>query len=359
MDMPDRSVNVATRGAAVPQQASDEHAADAADIDGGLSWLDLATTDAEHAADVQRSWMPTEYDQIDGGAFAGRFQQASFQDTLVAAEQQNRTVLKRLYFPPDYCSVSLVRSVSGRGRCDLDAISQGTVGYLPSNNDYEVLLPPSEIVYVRLRQDQFLQAADTLGYDLPGDGGQPLMFDSIDPSHLTDVVETLMSIQHSPDPGQLAAVNHEYLGKVVLDRILSIFSNSTARSSGISLGSAYRITQAAQALIESSPEEPLTVMTLCQGLGVSRASLQRCFLQVHGVAPLAYLRMRRLNCARRALKAARGTSATVTAIAMHWGFFHFARFAQNYFDQFGELPSTTLGRSRATKSEPGRSRLQR
>ena len=359
MDMPDRSVNVATRGAAVPQQASDEHAADAADIDGGLSWLDLATTDAEHAADVQRSWMPTEYDQIDGGAFAGRFQQASFQDTLVAAEQQNRTVLKRLYFPPDYCSVSLVRSVSGRARCDLDAISQGTVGYLPSNNDYEVLLPPSEIVYVRLRQDQFLQAANTLGYDLPGDGGQPLMFDSIDPSHLSDMVETLMSIQHSPDPSQLAAVNHEYLGKVVLGRILSIFSNSSARSSGISLGSAYRITQAAQALIESSPEEPLTVMTLCQGLGVSRASLQRCFLQIHGVAPLAYLRMRRLNCARRALKAARGTSVTVTAIAMHWGFFHFARFAQNYFDQFGELPSTTLGRSGSAKSEAGRSRLQR
>jgi AraC family ethanolamine operon transcriptional activator len=140
----------------------------------------------------------------------------------------------------------------------------------------------------------------------------------------------------------------------VLEHILGILSNSTTSSSRMPLGSAYRITQAAQALIESSPEEPLTVMTLCQGLSVSRASLQRCFLQIHGVAPLAYLRMRRLNCARCALKAARGTSATVTAIAMHWGFVHFARFAQDYFHQFGELPSTTLGRSGRTKSEPGR-----
>ncbi|MFM0158758.1 helix-turn-helix domain-containing protein, partial [Paraburkholderia sediminicola] len=240
------------------------------------------------------------------------------------AERQNRTVLKRLHFPPDYCSVCFVRSVSGQARCDLDAISQGTVAYLPANNEYEVLLPPSEIAYFRIRQDRFLQAADTLGYDLAGDGGQALMFDSIDSSDLNDMLETLMSLRHSPDSSQLEALNHEYLEKVVVERTLRILSNSTARSSQMPSGSAYRITQAAQALLESSPDEPLTVMTLCQGLGVSRASLQRSFLQIHGVAPLAYLRMRRLNCARRALKAARGTNATVTAIAMHWGFFHFA-----------------------------------
>jgi len=356
MDIPDRSVSVTAQGDAVTQQASEERVAD---IDGGLSWLDLATTDAEDAAVVQRQWMPTEYDQIDGGAFAGRFQQLGFEDTLVAAERQNRTVLKRLHFPPDYCSVSFVRSVSGRARCDLDAISQGTVAYLPGNNEYEVLLPPSEIAYFRIRQDRFLQAADTLGYDLAGDGCQALMFDSIGSGDLNDMLETLMSLRHSPDSSQVEGLNHEYLEKVVLERTLRILSNSTARSSQMPLGSAYRITQAARALIESSPEEPLTVMTLCQGLGVSRASLQRCFLQIHGVAPLAYLRMRRLNCARRALKAARGTSATVTAIAMRWGFFHFARFAQDYFHQFGELPSTTLGRSSRTKSEPGRSRPQR
>ena len=356
MDIPDRSVNVAAQGDAVTQQASEEHVAD---IDVGLSWLDLATTDAEDAAVVQRQWMPTEYDQVDGGAFAGRFQQLGFQDTLVAAERQNRTVLKRLHFPPDYCSVSFVRSVSGRARCDLDAISQGTVAYLPGNNEYEVLLPPSEIAYFRIRQDRFLQAADTLGYDLAGDGCQALLFDSIDSSDLNDMLETLMSLRHSPDSSQLEGLNHEYLEKVVLERTLRILSNSTARSSQMPSGSAYRITQAAQALLESSPEEPLTVMTLCQDLGVSRASLQRGFLQIHGVAPLAYLRMRRLNCARRALKAARGTSATVTAIAMRWGFFHFARFAQDYFHQFGELPSTTLGRSSRTKLEPSRSRPQR
>jgi len=351
MDIPNQSASGAAPSDAAAQHTSDKHAAE---IDGGLSWLDLTTIDADEAAGVQRQWMPTEYDQIDGGAFDGRFQQLGFKDTLVVAERQNCTLLKRLYFPPDYCSVSLVRSVSGRARCDFDAIAQGTVGYLPGNNDYEVLLPPSEIVYFRVPQSRFLEAADTLGYDLPADGRQPLLFDSIDPAHLNDMAETVMSMQHSPDSSELAALNHEYLEKVMLDRLLGVFSNSPARSSRMPLGNAYRVTQAAQTLIENSPEEPLTVMTLCQGLGVSRASLQRCFLQIYGVAPLVYLRMRRLNSARRALKAARGTSTTVTAIAVRWGFFHFARFAQDYSRQFGELPSTTLGRSGRTKPGPGR-----
>jgi AraC family transcriptional regulator, ethanolamine operon transcriptional activator len=353
--MPDRIVNAATQRDPAAQHATDGNAAE---NDSRLSWLDLATTDADDAAGIQRRWMPIEYGQIDRGTFAGRFQQLGFHDTLVAAERQNRTVLKQQYFPADYCTVSLIRSVSGEGRCGLDALSERSVGYMPGNKEYEVLLPPSEIVFFRIHQDRFLHAADTLGYDLPEGGRQMLFLDSLDRSYLDEMAETLMSIQHSPVSEQFAVLDHGYLDQVVLERILSVLLDSTARPSRTPLVGAHRITQAAQALIESSAEEPLTVMTLCQGLGVSRASLQRSFLQIYGVSPLAYLRMRRLNCARRALKAAQGTDVTVSAIAMRWGFFHFARFSHDYFHQFGELPSTTLGRLGKTKPESGRYRQQ-
>jgi AraC family transcriptional regulator, ethanolamine operon transcriptional activator len=169
--MLDKSVNGTAQGDSSDQRASHERDAG---CDGRFSWLDLVTADADDAAGAQRQWMPIEYDQIDGGVFSGRLQQLSFQGTLVAAERQNRTVLKRLHFPADYCTVSLIRWVSGRGRCGLDALSERSVGYMPGNKDYEVLLPPSEIVFFRFRQDHFLLAADTLGYELPGDGRQML-----------------------------------------------------------------------------------------------------------------------------------------------------------------------------------------
>ena len=349
-------LNVAAQHDPGAQHAADRHAVE---IDGRLSWLDLATTDADDAARIQRGWISIEYDQIDRGTFAGRFQQLEFKETFVAAERQNRTVLKRLYVPADYCTVSLIRSASGQGRCGLDAVSNRSVAYMPGSKDYEVLLPPSEIVFFRIPQNRFLEAADTLGYHLPGEGRQILFLDGLNPGYLDDMAETLMSIQHSPVSELFAALDYKYLNQVVLERILGVLLDSTTKSFRVPLVGAYRITQAALALIESSAEEPLTVMTLCRELEVSRASLQRSFLQIYRVSPLAYLRMRRFNCARRALKAARGTGATVASIAMNWGFFHFARFSQDYFLQFGELPSTTLGRSGKTKPESGRYRQQR
>ncbi|OWT74490.1 MULTISPECIES: helix-turn-helix domain-containing protein [unclassified Achromobacter] len=116
---------------------------------------------------------------------------------------------------------------------------------------------------------------------------------------------------------------------------------------------AHRITTAALAFVDANPHEPLTVMKLCLALKVSRTYLQRSFLEIYGVSPLAYLRMRRLNDARRALKAAQGTDVTVAEVAMGNGFFHCARFAKHYFQQFGELPSATLGRpSRPARTAP-------
>lgn len=322
--------------------------------DSQFSWVDRATTDAEDAASIQRHWMPIEYDQIDAGGFAGRFQQLGFQSTLLAAERQNRTVLKRQYFPGNYCTVSLIRSVSGQGRCGLDRLYGRSVGYMPGNKDYEIVLPPSEIVFFRIQQDRFLRAADAVGYALQGDGRQMLFLDGLNSSYLDDMAETLMSIQHSPASDVFAALNHSYLEEVVLDRIIGVLLDSATRPFSPPPIGADRITQAAHALIDASPEEPLTVMALCEGLGVSRASLQRSFLEIYGVSPLAYLRMRRLNSARRTLRQAHGTGATVAAIAMRWGFFHFARFSRDYFQQFGELPSTTLGRTDKLKSRAER-----
>jgi hypothetical protein len=150
------------------------------------------------------------------------------------------------------------------------------------HNWYQRSGPPSEIAYFRIRQERLLQKSDKLSCDLAGDGGQALMFDSVYSSDLNDMLETLMSIRHSAESSQLEALNHEYLEKVVLERTLRILSISTATSSQMPLASAYRITQAAQALIESSPEEPLTVMTLCRGWesAVPRFSAASCRFMV-------------------------------------------------------------------------------
>lgn len=78
---------------------------------------------------------------------------------------------------------------------------------------------------------------------------------------------------------------------------------------------------------------------------VSARTLQTQFRSAYGCTPMQYLRDLRLRNARRDLLSSAGEES-VTDIAMRWGFYHLGRFSAVYSDQFGELPSRTLGRSR-------------
>lgn len=87
--------------------------------------------------------------------------------------------------------------------------------------------------------------------------------------------------------------------------------------------------------------EPLQVIDLCRATGVSRRALQMSFQEVLGINPVAYLRMLRLNGARRMLLEAAPGMQVKEAVAA-WGFWHLSRFSQEYREMFGELPSETL-----------------
>ncbi len=91
--------------------------------------------------------------------------------------------------------------------------------------------------------------------------------------------------------------------------------------------------------------EPLTVDDLAAVGGVSTRALQAAFRRIHGCTPMEALAARRLQAARDALQAAT-PATTVTQVATDCGFFHFGRFARDYRQAFGELPSATLARAR-------------
>lgn len=318
-----------------------------------ISWADVVTLDADQPASMQRRWMPIQYDQVDRGAFAGRFRELSVDGLTIASEQQNLTVLKRQYTPPEHCSVSVIREISAPGRCELDSFDTHTVGYMPGDREYEILMPPSDILFFQLDRGRVLEAADLLGCEIPGHGREPLFVNGLDPSQLFAMADTLMSSLSSCPGDAPPEVSRGYIGHLVMSHVVGAMAGMSGRSTRASSVNAHRITRGAHSLIEDA-EDPLTVMDLCRELKISRATLQRCFEHIYGIPPLVYLRMHRLNAARRALIAARGTATTVTAVATKWGFFHLARFAKDYRDQFGELPSTTLGHHAGRRVHTGR-----
>lgn len=96
-------------------------------------------------------------------------------------------------------------------------------------------------------------------------------------------------------------------------------------------------------VLTDEPDAPLGIAELCTTAACSERALRRVFGRTFGTSPSRFLRLRRLDAARRALQAPlRGT--TVTTVAMDFGFADIGRFAGTYRRSFGELPSTTLRR---------------
>jgi AraC family ethanolamine operon transcriptional activator len=88
----------------------------------------------------------------------------------------------------------------------------------------------------------------------------------------------------------------------------------------------------------------LTAPGLCSEVGVSQRTLEYAFQEWLGTSPMEFIRRLRLHAARRALLTAECGEATVTEIAMTFGFFQLGRFSAEYRSLFGELPSATLTR---------------
>lgn len=87
----------------------------------------------------------------------------------------------------------------------------------------------------------------------------------------------------------------------------------------------------------------LRVIDLCRATRVSRRSLQTSFMEVVGVTPVEYLRLMRLDAARRMLFETAPTGRIQDVLA-ELGIWHASHFSAEYRALFGELPSETLRR---------------
>lgn len=100
----------------------------------------------------------------------------------------------------------------------------------------------------------------------------------------------------------------------------------------------------ALAYIRQADLSRLTIPEVARAACVSHRTLNYAFRETFDLTPLEFVRRQRLHAARRELWRANPARTTVTKVAFRHGFHHLARFADYYFQSFGELPSTTLRR---------------
>jgi AraC-like DNA-binding protein len=105
--------------------------------------------------------------------------------------------------------------------------------------------------------------------------------------------------------------------------------------------------------IDEHPAAEMSTADLAAIAGISTRALQAGFRDIARISPTAYLRGVRLDHVH--LELASGASGSVTEVAARWGFFHPGRFARQYREQFGALPSETVRQAMSCRSGTGAS----
>ena len=152
---------------------------------------------------------------------------------------------------------------------------------------------------------------------------------------------TLTRLSALTDP-----ISRDALTQQLLDDCLFILDNACVCLDGSSLQKRNEERQLMARIGEwaaDAPDETANLLELAQIAGVPLRQLQQGFKTYTGISPAQWLRLRRLNGARRELLSM--TDTTVAEVAMNWSFWHLGRFSNSYRALFQELPSETLKRS--------------
>src|SRR5262249_42354137 len=108
--------------------------------------------------------------------------------------------------------------------------------------------------------------------------------------------------------------------------------------------------------IEANLDSEIGLPEIVAACAVPGRTLVKHFRDFKGTSPMRYLRNARYQRVRDALSRAE-PGESIGDIAARWGFSHMGRFAVEYRRRFGESPSETLHRRRATVAAPDRSRF--
>lgn len=103
----------------------------------------------------------------------------------------------------------------------------------------------------------------------------------------------------------------------------------------------------AEQFIARHLKDDIQLSDIVEAAGVPARTLYHGFERFMGSSPMRWLRLRRLESARADIIASDG-EISVTALANQYWIGHGGRFASMYREIYGEPPSATLGRARAT-----------
>ena len=317
-------------------------------LDSAHNLLQASSSDVdEHCASLGR-WR-LSYDQISAGAFSGSFTQLSLPRLEVFREITSQQVRQYGLLGTDSFGIALPWHGDSEINCNGASVAGAQV-IACIDAEVDMCTPRSfELRGVIASAALIEQLAARLDIELPHAVWHQLrVIETAEApvarlrAHLAAIHDTITT---TPEQFDELAVR-QALEDALLVEIMDMLPTARPSDPGRSAAAHKRTVDRARELMHGSGERTLSLLEVCQAVGASPRKLGYCFQEVLGTSPMHYWRAMRLNRARRDLKRAAGTNASIYDVAVQHGFWHFSQFSLDYKRHFSELPSETLRRAR-------------
>ena len=299
----------------------------------------IQAMDADEHAHNLTNWEQS-YDQITPGRFHGALVELQLPQMQVFRESISQAVRQSCCVWPETFWFGL----ADRGadtRINGRPASGDTVMVRPGDCDFELVTPADYAIYgIVIQRDTLLNAAEQTGcqVDWAQLAGAEVMHASA--ASRSVCLQTLFSLL-AQEAGE--CTHRDVCQQAVVDALLSMLDTSEVDGPvSKCFLRRQRIVAKARDHVLAHPDQTVTVPELCERLHVSRRTLQYCFEDVLNISPMQYLRLIRLNGARRHLHEKSSSAQTVREVASDWGFWHFSQFSSDYHKLFGQSPSQSL-----------------
>ena len=190
--------------------------------------------------------------------------------------------------------------------------------------------------------------ADLIGRPVPGPVDFDFGLDLTTPRGASLLASVRFLARELDRPGGIAdaPLAREQLEEFVMTQLLLAVRNSYTDLLGgpVDRVRASRLRPVLEHM-QAHAHEPLTPGELARVGCMSVRALHAAFRDELGVSPMAHLRRIRLDHVHAELLRGLAPGVRIGDVATRWGFFHPSRFARQYQERFGELPSETVART--------------
>jgi len=289
-----------------------------------------------------------DFARFEPGEFDGRLTIAELSTATVQFGCQSRAIIgrglvdpsKSMFFVPLRCPESCIL-------CGQPVDENMLIAFRPGTEQNAFDRGGTEYALIDLATPELQRWMVALTDRAPGEISGTCQFLRPDPASMHALRQTLsrarLAAEAHPGPLQTQEARRGLEQSIVtaLVTALATHNGSPSRSAQTTINRTSVIARA-EDYLEAHLDEPVYLADLCTATGVSARALHLIFRQFYNVSPMRYLKIRRLNQARRALRLAESHRATVTQVAARFGFWEMGRFAVEYRRMFGETPSQTL-----------------